>query len=37
VLAGLVKRITKQITVIGVSDLESIDRAAAVLGDAPSA
>ena len=32
VLAGLVKRITKQITVLGVSDLESLDRAAAVLG-----
>ena len=37
VLAGLVKRITKQITVVGVSDLESIDRAAAILADAPRA
>jgi [acyl-carrier-protein] S-malonyltransferase len=37
VLAGLVKRITKQITVLSVSDLESIDRVAAILGDAPSA
>lgn len=34
VLAGLVKRITKQITVLSVSDLESIDRAAVVLGGA---
>jgi [acyl-carrier-protein] S-malonyltransferase len=34
VLAGLVKRITKQITVLGVSDVESIDRAAALLRDA---
>jgi [acyl-carrier-protein] S-malonyltransferase len=37
VLAGLVKRISKQITVLSVSDLESIDRVAAVLGDAPAA
>ena len=37
VLAGLVKRITKQITVLGVSDLESLDRAAAILGEAPAA
>jgi [acyl-carrier-protein] S-malonyltransferase len=37
VLAGLVKRITKQITVLGVSDLESLDRAAATLAAAPAA
>lgn len=37
VLAGLVKRITKQITVVSVSDKESIDRAAALLGGAPAA
>lgn len=37
VLAGLVKRITKQITVLAVSDLESIDRAAVLLGEAPAA
>ena len=37
VLAGLVKRITKQITVLSVSDLASIDRAAAVLGGATTA
>jgi [acyl-carrier-protein] S-malonyltransferase len=37
VLAGLVKRITKQITVVGVSDLESIDKAAALLGGAAAA
>jgi [acyl-carrier-protein] S-malonyltransferase len=37
VLAGLVKRITKQITVLSVSDLDSIDRAAVVLGGAAEA
>ena len=36
VLAGLVKRITKQITVLGVSDVEGVDRAAAILGGAPA-
>ncbi len=37
VLAGLVKRISKQITVLGVSDVESLDRAAATLAAAPAA
>jgi [acyl-carrier-protein] S-malonyltransferase len=34
VLAGLVKRITKQITVLGVCDMAGIERAGALLEEA---
>jgi [acyl-carrier-protein] S-malonyltransferase len=33
VLAGLVKRISKQIKVIGVSDMAGIERAGAILAE----